>query len=423
MEPLRDCGMRSFHCLRGAAFASAVGLLSPIIGIGTLWAQDVLTERYDNGRTGAVVEPINPKTFQQGWHKIGELPVAGRIYAQPLFVHGLQIGPSGPPRNVVFIATEQNNVYAFDADSLAPIWFRSLGRNDQTRMGSAGCDDISPEGIGIEATPAIDRNAQRIFVSYRVNEKGSPDTAHQEVVALDLRVGITVAGPIEVTGESFVPRWERSRASLLIQNGQVFVAFASRCEDPGMPIFHGFVYAFDENKLSQSGVFQVTNGDLDGGGIWQASSGLAGDGGDIYFMSGNRRLEVGSQPADTFNYADSILRLRPQPVSDSSLSFVVQDWFTPYRKLWLDEVDLDLGSAGPVLIPGTQYLLGGGKQGWLYLVDRNNMGKLDNDKKWKAANIQSRDIGHRLAATEATGRLFISYSGLGRLICLRKLSS
>jgi hypothetical protein len=214
-------------------------------------------------------------------------------------------------------------------------------------------------------------------------------TAHQEVVAIDLRNGQTVAGPIEVTNLGFVPRWERSRASLLLLNGHLLVAFASRCEDPGMPIFHGFVFAFNESALTKSGVFQVTDGDVDGGGVWQASSGLVADETDVYFTSGNRRLEVGHKPKDFPNYSDSFVRLHPQPVSGSAaLNFVVQDWFSPYRKLWLDEVDLDLGSAGPILIPGTRYLLGGGKQGWFYLLDRGNMGKIDPVKKWTPADLQ-----------------------------------
>lgn len=379
----------SFFRVMNAACALALGIVCPVLTSHMVWAQGVLTERYNNSRTGAVTQQINNATFRQGWRKLGELPVAGRVYAQPLFADGLQMSASGPRRNVVFIATERNNVYAFDGDSLSPIWNRFLGQNDQTHMGSAGCDGLSPDGIGIEATPVIDRNSQRLFVSYRVNPQGNPDTARQEVVALDLRDGKIVLGPVVVAAPSFVTRRERSRASLLLQNGVVYVAFASRCEDPGMPIFHGFVFAFNENTLNQAAVFRVTDGDIDGGGVWQASSGLAGDGQDIYFITGNRRLEVGNAPPDRMNYADSILRLHPQPTTGSSLSLTVQDSFTPYRKLWLDQIDLDLGSAGPILIPGTKYLLGGGKQGWLYLLDRDNMGKIDIAKKWSPADVLS----------------------------------
>jgi hypothetical protein len=108
----------------------------------------------------------------------------------------------------------------------------------------------------------IDQNSQRIFVSDRVNPQQSPDTAHQEVVALDVGTGQPVLGPVEVSDRSSVTRWERSRASLLLQSGAVYVAFAARCEDRGMPIFHGFVFRFNENTLNQAAVFRITDGDL-----------------------------------------------------------------------------------------------------------------------------------------------------------------
>jgi hypothetical protein len=297
------------------------------------------------------------------------------------------------PRNMVFIATEENNVYAFDADSLAPVWQVNLGANDQTKVGSPGCDSISVDGIGIEATPVIDPISQRMFVSYRVNTDQNLDGAQQFVAAFDIRTGKRVLGPTEIHAPGFLPRWERNRASLLLVNGVVYVAFASRCEDPGQPIFHGYVVAIDASTLMQSAVYNVTDNDVDGGGVWQASSGLASDGRDIYFMSGNRRFGVDQRPIGYSNLADSIVRIHPQfrevGPGHGAFSMSLADWFTPYRKLWMDSVDLDLGSAGPVLIPGTQYLIGGGKQGWLYILNEENMGKLDPEKSWSGANLQT----------------------------------
>src|SRR5262249_49580308 len=147
----------------------------------------------------------NVETLRQGWNKLGELPVGGRVYTQPLFVGGVRVVPERPPLNLVLIATERNNVDAFDADSLSPtpLWHRFLGQNDQTRMGHPGCEGIPPDGIAIEPTPVIDRAAQHIFISYRVNPGPNLDTARQEVIALDIRNGQTVAGPVEVTGPEF----------------------------------------------------------------------------------------------------------------------------------------------------------------------------------------------------------------------------
>ena len=118
---------RGLSGVTNAVGAVAFGIVWAALVSHAVWAQDVLTERYNNARTGATSQPLNSDTFRRGWHKLGELSVSGRVYAQPLFVEGLQMSAGGPHRNVVFIATEQNSVYAYDADSLSPIWNRSLG--------------------------------------------------------------------------------------------------------------------------------------------------------------------------------------------------------------------------------------------------------------------------------------------------------
>src|SRR5262249_32615833 len=136
-------------------------------------AADVLTERNNNGRTGAIQEAdLNASTFTSGaWGKLGELRVNGRVYAQPLYVQGVQI-PNAGAHDVVYIATAQNQVSAFDARTFAPLWGPvRLGQNDMSHIGDPplACDWISPDGIGIEATPVIDRGLFRMYVSYRIN--------------------------------------------------------------------------------------------------------------------------------------------------------------------------------------------------------------------------------------------------------------
>ena len=140
-----------------AIFLVSFGLLCGALSSRNACAQDVLTERYNNARTGSTWQALNGASLRQGWGKLGELPVDGRVYAQPLFAQRVQISPTTPRRNLVFIATERNNIYAFDADSLSstPVWSRALGANDRTKMGSAGCDGISVDGIGIEAIRAF----------------------------------------------------------------------------------------------------------------------------------------------------------------------------------------------------------------------------------------------------------------------------
>jgi hypothetical protein len=381
-------------------------LLGLVLNDTKVIAADVLTQRGSIERTGTY---IDSKIDQQlvadhdRWGLVGTLPIQGTVYAQPLYVENLAM-PGGGSRNVVFVASALNVVSAFDAGTLAQLWGPvGLGPNDKTTLGHPGCDGISDnfsgEGIGIEATPVIDRGRKRMIISYRTNSTGVIAAARQQLAAIELTTG-RVIHSVEIVPPAQGPPWHiwhRSRASLLLLNDVVYVAFGARCEDPGTPTFHGWVIAFSADTLQQVGAFSPTAGNsafrnsVDGGGIWQGSSGLAADQtGDIYLMTGNRRLEgCNPSPCDAFpmeepNLADSFVRLRPAIQRDTATGQIVRvdievrDWFTPYRKIWLDHEDLDLGSAGPVLLPNTTFLVGGGKQGVMYLLDRQRMGRLDN---------------------------------------------
>lgn len=376
----------------------------------------MLTQRNNNERTGAAIVPgLNQDTVtSRRWTQLMELPVDGTVYAQPLLVTRLFMPGSRAPRDVLYVATSQNRLYAFDATTLDrhPLWSRVLRDNDLSTIGSAGCDSISAkDGIGTEATPVIDRESGTLYVSYRYNNslnRKDKAAARQRIAAIDIHTGAIRAHDVSPpTGSSNWHVWHRSRASLLLLNGIVYVAYGSRCEDPGQQIFHGWIIAFDAKTLRQVGAFKTTPNVLslrppysrtvDGGGIWQAAVGLAADNeGNIYFMTGNRRLgkpgEYDSAPRDATNLADSFIKLKPtvSRAFDGSVArvgFHVSDSFTPYRKLWLDNIDLDLGSAGPVLVPGTRYLMGGGKQGIMYVINRDDMGKLDERFKWTGAML------------------------------------
>ncbi len=351
---------------------------------------DVLTQRSNNFRTGMVEEPGLDASAVSRWRKLGDLRVQGRVNAQPLYVDGVPIRSTGRSHKAVFIATSDNNIYAFDALSLVPLWTPiSLGPNDRSVIGAPGCDSLS-RGIGIEATPVIDKSTGMMYVSWRSNPASQKENARLLVSGIDIRDGRKALGPVEVQGVP--PVWHRSRASLLLEGGVVYVAFGSRCEDPGQPIFHGWIVAFDAKTLRQVGIFQTTPGDIDGGGIWQASSGLVSDGSSIYFSTGNRRPEIGHTPLDTPNLANAVVRVQVQisklpDGSVGSASMHATDWFQPYRKVWLDRVDMDLASSGPLMVPGTNFLVAGGKQGMLYVLDRTNLGKLDPQKKWDRQTV------------------------------------
>jgi hypothetical protein len=374
------------------------------LGATKVVAAEVLTQRGNNERTGTYTDNVIDQQLVSDPNRWGSLPslqILGTVYAQPLYAENVVI-PGLGQHNVVLLASALNVLSAYDARTLSLIWtVNTLGSNDKTKLGHLGCDGISDnfsnEGIGIEATPVIDRNRNHMIVSYRKNDIGAVSAARQRLALIDIASGkvlrtVEIAPP-EQDADWHI--WHRSRASLLLVNDVVYVAFGSRCEDPGTPTFRGWIIAFAAETLDQVGAFSPTIGNsafpngVDGGGIWQGSSGLAADSsGDFYLLTGNRRLS-GCKPApcDAFsreqpNLADSFIRVTPRIQRDASGKIVrvdmqVHDWFSPYRKIWLDDDDLDLGSAGPVLLPDTNFLVGGGKQGILYLLDRTNMGKLD----------------------------------------------
>lgn len=385
---------------------------------------DVVTQRYNNLRTGTTLHgSLDQRAVSDGkFGLIGKLEVDGAVLAQPLFVAGVDFPQKGR-RPAVFIATSTNRVYAFDADPpFEKLWETSLGEpftiTNPHENGKGKCPELmmsteqndkeTPEKkvkvIGIESTPVIDPVRQLIFVSYRKMD-GIPDGA-QRIAALDLRTGQFAKAADghdldrRVTDNPLWNQVHRNRASLLLDGGYVYVAFSGRCEDPSSPFFkahsyQGWVYAFETGALAFAGRYRSTQqlvgappGDptgelISGGGIWQGSTGLAADGhGNLFFATGNNDPKKGGpQPPDALgkNLSDSIVRLRiGKGPSPKAISMTPTDWFTPYRKTWLDKIDMDLGSSGVVLIPNTRYLVAGGKEGVLYVLDRNNLGKFDN---------------------------------------------
>lgn len=386
---------------RGRMKPRCTGICLPLVLL--LFARDsnpddLLTQRGDNGRTGSIHQAnFNQSLFtaEHNWGLRGMLQVNGAVYAQPLFVTGVPGDGGNAARNRVFVATEKNQIYSFDADSLQQIWTTSFGRNDGSDVyGNGGCDNLSPDGIGIESTPVIDPSRNQMFISYRTNQSTTPTTAQQRFVALDLDTGTPIKD-VMVSTPGFDPVYERSRASLLLSGGVIYIAFGSRCEDENQPIFHGYLLAYDEATLTQVGVFAATAATFDGAGIWQASMGISSDdSGNIFFSTGNRRANIDRQPLASPTLADSFIDLVVErETSDQPpgyrLSMTPKVLFSPYRHYWLDATDLDLGSSGLVLIPGTHFGMGGGKQGMLYLFDRTQFLGVDQAHEWNAAQVET----------------------------------
>lgn len=358
------------------------------------WGQvNVLTQHNDNARTGANLEEtiLNTSNVRPG--RFGELfsrAVDGQIYAQPLYVSNLAMRDGGT-HNVVYVATEHNSVYAFDADDpdqSTPLWKVNLGPANVTPNGDFGCSpeqcpfgpyhDLFPE-LGITGTPVIDLRAQTLYLVAFSKEFG---VYHQRLHALDITTGAEKVGaPVEITGSvpgsgdgsvdgriTFDPMQHLQRPALLLSNGVLYIAFASHADyNP----YHGWVFAYDAITLTQLGIYCTTpNGGA--GGIWQSNQGPAADAnGNVYFMTGNNR--VAKPDLDLPNLGETFVKLS----LGAGKRLTVTDYFTPCNQCCLDKGDTDLGSAGPLLIPDTDppLLVGVGKQGRAYLLNQDNLGQ------------------------------------------------
>ncbi|HWW02940.1 MAG TPA: hypothetical protein VNZ64_24785 [Candidatus Acidoferrum sp.] len=374
-----------------------------IIGIFPLEAQvSVLTSHNDNARTG-----LNSNEFvltqtnvnQAGFGKVFSQQVDGPVYAQPLYVPNLAIAGKGL-HNVAFVATEHDSLYAFDADSdvgsnAAPLWHASFINPAAgiTPVPAAEAAYPSPDcltflgEIGITGTPVIDAASGTLYVVSRTKEPVSPGSQTliqvQRLHALDISAGseranspVTIAGVVSGAGAgnisgsiSFDPSRELQRSALLLVGGVVYVSWASYCD---VPPFHGWMIGYDATTLQPVGVFNDTPNGADGG-IWMAGAGpAAADDGSIYCVTGNGTFDTSPNPQD---FGDSFLKL----TNGAALS--VADYFTPFNEANLAAIDEDLGSGGALVLPNSlgslahpHLLVGGGKQGVLYLLDRDNLG-------------------------------------------------
>jgi uncharacterized protein (TIGR03437 family) len=350
-----------------------------------LWAQvDVLTANYDNNRTNAnlgefVLNKANVNPTQFG--KLYTLAVDGDVYAQPLYKRGVDV--AGGPRNVLFVATMNNSVYAFDADvtsSTAAIWKRNFGLavdpNLFSVVGSNYTDILAQ--IGILSTPVIDPSTNTLYVvNFTFTDSGNGNIYAYYLHALDLATGTEkFNGPVQIQATVPGTGWagldkpvnnqlslnagqHLQRPGLLLLNGTVYIALGSIGD---LPPWHGWLLGYDAATLNQTAVFNTTSND-GGASIWQGGRGIAADAaGNIYCATGN-----GSSDG-VAAWGESVLRL----TTNGGLS--VADYFTPAEFAALNDSDTDLGSTGPVLIPGTNLVFSIGKEGVLFLMDQANLG-------------------------------------------------
>ena len=347
----------------------------------------VTTSQYDNQRTGASLSEttltprnVNPRQFG----RLFTLKVDGDVYAQPLFLRGVEI-PGKGRHNVLIVATEHDSVYAFDADGNpgTPLWQVSLMRKGATTLneGDTDCFFIRPE-VGITSTPVIDPSSGTLYVLARTITGKTVNDLHQHLHALAVTTGAEkFGGPVEIRASvrgrgdgsshgrvAFDPLTENPRAALLLANGTVYLSWASSCD---VGPYHGWIMAYDAYTLKQKGIFNDSP-DGDDGGIWASDTGIAADqAGNIYAATGNGRFDAAKGGRD---YGDTLLKL-----DLSATGLHLADYFTPFNAAELNAHDNDLGSGGPMLLPDQpglhpHLLVVGGKAPLLYVLDRDRLG-------------------------------------------------
>lgn len=387
--------------------AVRVRLAAPLWVLSTaIVAGQVLTTQYDNARSGATLTEtaLTPATVDAArFGKVFTYRVDGAVYAQPLYVPRLDI-PGKGTHAVVFVATEHDSVYAFDATGTPtePLWRVNFldSANGITTLSDrdAECPFISPE-IGITPTPVIDLKTGTLYVLARSKKgSGSSRTAAyaQHLHALAITTGAEkFGGPVQIQASGFDALRELPRPGLLLDRGQVYLTWASSCD---VEPYHGWVMAYDAATLKQTAALNVSPGGREGG-IWQSDNGPAADGaGHVYVATGNGTFDASHGGHD---YGDSLLNLT---LSGSALR--VEDFFTPPDEAALSDRDLDFGSGGPVLIgggTGATLVLAGGKDGKLRVLDANHLGRGTAD----AAQILPFKGGIYSAAAYWNGRVYV----------------
>jgi hypothetical protein len=363
----------------GSGSTKITALLSGISGTATLTVTaappaggaNVTTWHFDSQRSGLnageqILTPanVNPTTFG----KLFSYLVKGYIYAEPLLVSGLTVNDA--THNVVYVATQQDNVYAFDADNYGsgtPLWQVSLLQSGETPVTTG---EIQPYE-GVTSTPVIDLSSNTMYVvSVQVKTGGKPTF---RLNALNILTGAQkFAGPMTIqasvpgTGSDAVndvvtlPTSCIQRAALLLANGTVYIGFGS-CHS-------GWLLAYNAQTLAQTGVFNASP-NLDGEGTYASAGGVwMGSGGPVADSAGNVYVTTGNGPWDGKTaWSDSILKFNAQ--------LQMEDYFTPNDYQYMDCNDADLAAGGLLLIPGTSQLLAGGKTGKLYMVSTANLGQ------------------------------------------------
>jgi hypothetical protein len=363
--------------------ASAVIGVTDLAGV-TTWRNDASRSGINSQEYALTTQNLSSTTFG----KLFSCPVDGWVFAQPLWVANLSV--AGVPHNVVFVATENDSLYAFDADTpgCKPVWSTaniSLIPGGETVAPSSDLqqDDALGPVSGITGTPVIDPSSQTLYL-VALTEISGTTTIVQRLHAIDITTGKERAGSPQIISASitnaagydnnngtiaFAPAFQKQRPALLLLNGVIYVSFAAFLD---VDFYHGWVLGYDATTLKQVTIFNDTP-DGGRGGIWMAGGGPAADSlGNIYLLTGNG--DFNGNTTGGRNFGDTFLKL------GTSGGLSVSSWFTPFDQSNLAANDLDLGGGGAVILldqPAGLFprlVLGGGKAGKLYVVNRDSLG-------------------------------------------------
>ena len=371
---------------------SATLTVNPVV---TSPGTDVTTYHNDIARTGQNITEtkltqanVNSATFGL----LRNLAVDGRVDAEPLYLSQLSV--AGIAHNVVFVLTEHDSAYAFDSDTGVQLWKVSLLGTGETSSDDRGCSQVTPE-IGVTSTPVIDRAASAHGILYAVAVSKNSSTYFHRLHALDITTGAELeGGPVLVqatypgTGANssggqvvFDAKQYNERAALLLLNGVIYTSWGSHCDfNP----YTAWIIGYNQTSLAQTSVLNLTpNGNE--GSIWQSGGGLAADPqGNIYALMANgtfdTTLDTNGFP-NKQDYGNGFVK-----VSTTGGILKVADYFNMSNTVSESGGDTDLGSGGAMVLPDQTYgtastlnlAVGAGKDGNLYVVNRNNMGKFSS---------------------------------------------
>ena len=366
-------------------------------------------------RTGANLKEtiLNTSSVNQSqFGKLWSYPISGQVYAQPLYVTGVNIPHIGI-RNILYVADMHNDVYAFDADRDTQYWKVNLGPSvtlPDNNFVYSSYSDIKQE-IGICSTPTIDLTTGTIYIVAKSHL--SSNIFADSLYALDITTGLNKFGsPVNIQAKvsgtayksngtvTFNAAKQNQRAALVLSNGIVYLTYASYGDGDK---YEGWILGYNANNIRDQAV--VFNDDPNGqrpnsnntvyyarGGIWMSGQGPAVDSsGNLYVITGNGAFD--STQDNKNDFADSFLKLTPDTLNKT---FIISDWFTPHNEYYLDSKDLDLGSDGPVLIPNSNYITASCKQGIIYLIDKNNMSHFHMDSDLIRQQIYAFGASHEV---------------------------